>query len=58
VLIVDGTLIPVHDRTVAASSKDYRFSTNLSVVIDASTRLAVTAGQPPARTINRRRTAR
>jgi hypothetical protein len=46
VLIVDGTLVPTRDRTVAASSKNYRFSTNLQVVIDANTRLAVAVGKP------------
>jgi hypothetical protein len=39
VLIVDGTLVPTHDRSVAASSKNYRYSTNLQVVIDANIRL-------------------
>jgi hypothetical protein len=29
VLIVDGTLVPTHDRSVAASAKNYRHSTNL-----------------------------
>lgn len=37
--IADGTLIPVRDRTVAASSKNYRFSANVQVIIDADTRL-------------------
>jgi Transposase DDE domain/Helix-turn-helix of DDE superfamily endonuclease len=46
VLIVDGTLVPTHDRKVAASSKNYRFSANLQVVIDANTRLAVAVGAP------------
>jgi hypothetical protein len=46
VLIVDGTLVPTRDRTVAASSKNYRFSANLQVVIDANTRLAVAVGRP------------
>ena len=46
VLIVDGTLIPVHDRSVAASSKNYRFSANLQVVIDANTELTVGVGRP------------
>jgi hypothetical protein len=34
VLIVDGTLVPTRDRTVAASSKNYHHSTNHQVVID------------------------
>lgn len=46
VLIVDDTLVPVHDREVAASSKNYRYSVNIQVVIDADTRLAVAVGDP------------
>ncbi|MFJ8391008.1 transposase [Streptomyces sp. NPDC094438] len=46
VLIVDGTLVPTHDRTIAASSKNYRYSTNHQVVIDANTRLVVAVGRP------------
>ncbi|WSQ15735.1 PhoX family protein [Streptomyces sp. NBC_01231] len=38
VYIVDGTLAPTHDRSVAKSSKNYRYSTNLQVVIDANSR--------------------
>ncbi|MFE2186417.1 transposase [Streptomyces sp. NPDC059455] len=45
-LIVDGTLVPTRDRGVAASSKNYRYSTNHQVVIDANTRLVVAAGRP------------
>lgn len=41
VFIVDGTLVPTRDRTVAASSKNYRYSTNHQVVIDADSRLVV-----------------
>ncbi|WP_189748705.1 helix-turn-helix domain-containing protein, partial [Streptomyces nojiriensis] len=37
--IVDGTLIPVRDRSVGASSRNCRFSANVQVVIDADTRL-------------------
>jgi hypothetical protein len=44
VLIVDGTLIPTHDRSVSASSKNYRYSVNMQVVIDANTRLNVAVG--------------
>ncbi|MCM2424791.1 transposase family protein [Streptomyces sp. RKAG337] len=44
--IVDGTLIPVRDRTVAASSRNYRFSANVQVIIDADTRLVVAAARP------------
>ncbi|MCF1592937.1 transposase family protein [Streptomyces muensis] len=44
--IVDGTLIPVRDRTVAASSRNYRFSANVQVIIDADTRLVVATARP------------
>ncbi len=37
--IVDGTLIPVRDREVGASSRNYRFSANVQVIIDADTKL-------------------
>lgn len=43
---MDGTLIPVRDRDVGASSKNYRFSANVQVIIDADTRLVVATGQP------------
>jgi Transposase DDE domain/Helix-turn-helix of DDE superfamily endonuclease len=46
VLIVDGTLVPTHDRSVSASSKNYRYSVNMQVVIDADTRLVVAVGRP------------
>ncbi|MEU6158835.1 transposase [Streptomyces sp. NPDC047130] len=46
VLIVDGTLVPTRDRTVAASSKNYRYSSNHQVVIDADTRLVFAVGKP------------
>jgi hypothetical protein len=35
--IVDGTLIPVRDRSVGALSRNYRFSANVQVIIDADT---------------------
>lgn len=44
--IVDGTLIPVRDRTVAASSRNYRFSANVQVIIDADSRLVVASARP------------
>ncbi|MHA4820432.1 transposase family protein [Streptomyces aculeolatus] len=44
--IVDGTLVPVRDRTVGASSRNYRFSANVQVIIDADTRLVVAAARP------------
>lgn len=46
VYIVDGTLVPTRDRSVAASSKNYRYSTNLQVVIDANSLLVVAIGLP------------
>ena len=45
-LIVDGTLVPTHDRSISASSKNYRYSVNMQVVIDANTRLVVAVGDP------------
>jgi hypothetical protein len=44
--IVDGTLIPVRDRAVAASSKNYRFSANVQVIVDADTKLVVACARP------------
>jgi hypothetical protein len=46
VLIVDGTLVPTRDHAVAEQSKNYRYSTNHQVVIDADTRLIVVVGRP------------
>ncbi|WP_217251486.1 transposase [Streptomyces sp. AC602_WCS936] len=46
VLIVDGTLVPTRDHTVAEQSKNYRYSTNHQVVIDADTRRVVAVGRP------------
>lgn len=46
VLIVDGTLVRTRDHTVAEQSKNYRYSTNHQVVIDADTRLVVAVGRP------------
>lgn len=48
VLIVDGTLVPTRDHTVAERSKNYRYSTNHQVVIDAGPRMVVVVGQPLA----------
>ena len=45
-LIVDGTLVPTRDHQVAEQSKNYRYSTNHQVVIDADTRLVVSVGRP------------
>jgi hypothetical protein len=46
VLIVDGTLVPTRDHQIAEQSKNYRYSTNHQVVIDADTRLVVAVGRP------------
>lgn len=46
--IVDGTLVPVRDRRVGVSWRNYRFSANVQVVIDADTKLVVAAGRPRA----------
>ncbi|XVV38306.1 transposase [Streptomyces sp. CA-100214] len=46
VLIVGGTLVPTRDHAVAEQSKNYRYSTNHQVVIDADTRLIVAVGKP------------
>lgn len=48
VLIADGTLVPTRDHTIAEQSKNYRYSTNHQVVIDADTRLVVVIGRPVA----------
>jgi hypothetical protein len=46
VLIVDGTLVPTGDRTVAASSENCRTSANMQVLLNAESRLVVAVGQP------------
>ncbi|MFI0930039.1 transposase [Streptomyces sp. NPDC021012] len=46
VLIVDGTLVPTRDHVIAERSKNYRYSTNHQVVIDADTRFVVALGRP------------
>lgn len=43
---MDGTLVPTRDKTIAASSKNYRASVNMQVMINAATRLVVAVGQP------------
>ncbi|MFJ6907145.1 transposase [Streptomyces griseoluteus] len=53
VLIVDGTLVPTRDHTVAAQSKNHRYSTNHHVVVDADTRLGRRGGPAPARELQR-----
>jgi hypothetical protein len=44
--IADGTLIPVRERKVGASSRNYRFSANVQVIADADTRLVVATARP------------
>lgn len=45
-LIVDSTLVPTRDHTVAERSESYRYSTTHQAVIDADSRLAVAMGLP------------
>lgn len=42
---MDGTFIPVRDRKVVASPRNYRFSANVRVIIDADTHLVVAAAR-------------
>ena len=44
--ILDGALIPVRDRRVGASSRNYGFSANVQVIVDAETRLVVATARP------------
>jgi hypothetical protein len=46
VAVVDGTLIPTRDHRLAAQSKNYQYSANLQVAIDANTRLVIALGDP------------
>ena len=46
IAIVDGTLVPLRDHRLAAQSKNYRYSANLQVAIDADTRLVIALGRP------------
>lgn len=46
IAIVDGTLVPLRDHRLAAQSKNYRYSANLQVAIDADTRLVIALGTP------------
>ena len=43
---MDGTLLPTHDRSVSASSKNYYYSANMQIVIDTNTRLTVAISRP------------
>jgi hypothetical protein len=46
VAIVDGTLVPTRDHRLAAPSKNYRYSANIQVAIDADTQLVIAVGDP------------
>lgn len=39
-------MVPTRDHSIAEQSKNYRYSTNHQVVIDADTRLVVAVGRP------------
>lgn len=43
--IIDGTLIPVHDQSITAISKNYRRSVNTQILINADTRRVAAVGQ-------------
>lgn len=43
--IIDGILIPVHDQSITAISKNYRRSVNSQILINAPTRRVVAVGQ-------------
>ena len=43
--IIDGTLIPVHDQSITAISKNYRRSVNTLIIICAYRRRMILAGQ-------------
>ena len=53
--IIDATLIPVHDQSITAISKNYRRSVNTQIIICAHRRRVVVAGPAPARQPQRRR---
>ncbi|WP_443057940.1 transposase [Streptomyces sp. KLMMK] len=44
--IADGTLVTTQDRSIASCTKNYRYSINHQVVIDANTSLVVAAARP------------
>jgi hypothetical protein len=46
VAIVDGTLVATRDHRLAALSKNYRYSANVQITIDADTRLTIATGDP------------
>jgi len=43
--IIDGTLIPVHDQSITAISKNYRRSVNTQIVISAQPRTVIAVGR-------------
>jgi hypothetical protein len=43
--IIDGTLIPVHDQSITAISKNYRRSVNTQIVIGAQRRTVIAVGR-------------
>jgi hypothetical protein len=43
--IIDGTLIPVHDQSITAISKNYRRSVNTQIIICAHARRVVAVGR-------------
>ncbi len=51
-LLVDGTLAPIRDHSIAEKPKNYRYSTHRQAVIDADTRLVVAIGWPVADNLN------
>ena len=44
IAIVDGPLVPRRDHRLATPSKNYRYSANVQVAIDADTRLVIATG--------------
>ena len=42
--IIDGTLIPVHDQSITAISKNYRRSVNTEILINANNRRVIAVG--------------
>ncbi|MFD9778352.1 hypothetical protein ACFWZS_11870 [[Kitasatospora] papulosa] len=50
---MDGTYVPVRDRMVGASSRNYRLSANVQVAMGADTRLLAVAARPaPGTTVD------
>ncbi|WNV84975.1 hypothetical protein [Umezawaea sp. Da 62-37] len=53
-LVVDGTLVLTHGRSVSAPSKNYRYSVDMQGVIDANTRLVAVVSDPTPGNLQRR----